>query len=181
VVAGVLGFVHGPFPTFALVYIAVLVAVWLLVRKLRSIARTVDLGKPVRMKTVLGSLNVEPHSQLDPRLAEVLRYPGAMPVRPEAPESDLNFTFGNGQFTRISASYYTLTPFDIVWEFYQRELPQWTENRAARHGHDRRELQQHSEQCERSIVVRSAGDRTIIENSITSMPQGRAASQGSGS
>ncbi len=150
-----------PFAIFALVVLIGFVCMVALAKRVK-IKETPE-GQEIHLQTPLGSLDVEPRSKPDPRLASMILYPGAIRAdrRGAGYESDIHF--GPKHFKQIGADYWTSDPLDIVWEFYRRELPGWSINLAHDIGH---ELVERTTDCERFIRVYRKQDRTIIEHSI---------------
>ena len=120
-------------------------------------------GQEIHLQTPLGSLDAEARSKLDPRLASMLLYPGAMPTDRRAAEYESDIHFGPKHFKQIGTDYWTSDPLEIVWEFYRRELPTWSVNPDRDIGH---ELVERTSDCERLIRVYRRQDRTVIQHSI---------------
>lgn len=84
-------------------------------------------GDTVRVETPIGSMRVQEHKRLDPKLIGVPVYPGA--VRDDADGKaatvEFNFDSGHKEFTVVAAEYSTGDPVEKVTEFYHRELPHW--------------------------------------------------------
>jgi len=150
-----------PFAVFALVFIIGFVCMVAIAKRVKI--KETPQGQEIHLETPLGSLDVEPRSKTDPRLASMILYPGATPADRRAAEYESDIHFGPKHFKRIGADYWTSDPVDIVWEFYRRELPNWTINLAHDTGH---ELVERTSDCERFIRVYRRQDRTIIEHSI---------------
>ena len=121
-------------------------------------------GKAVHVESPPGSLDVRPESKLDPRLAAILLYPGAAPVEPGVADVETEVRFGHQDLREVTATYWTSTPEEIVWDFYRRELPQWLRNLDH---HTGKELIERADDCVRLIRVSTDKEgRTIIETSI---------------
>lgn len=115
--------------------------------------------KEIHLQSSWGSIDVHPGTAVDPRLAKILLYPGAAPMQPGVPEYEAELRLLNHHFKGITAQYWTSTPEQIVWEFYQRELPDWQVVKG-------RELTKDAGDHIQAIAIRSSGDRTIIEIAI---------------
>jgi hypothetical protein len=114
-------------------------------------------GKEVHLRGVLGSVDVNPHSKVGPELSSIPLYPGAMPLTTGVAEYAADVRFLNREFHLMTANYWTPTPFQIVLDFYRRELQGWTESRLDNSfTHDAGE-------CVRKVRISAKGDRTLIE------------------
>jgi hypothetical protein len=111
----------------------------------------------------LGTLDLRPETKLDPRLAQIPLYPGAMPENPLAGEVVTHVHFGFRDFQDITASYWTPDSVKQVWEFYRQQLPDWPRNLVDSQG---KELIHDERECVRLIRVSGRGDRTVIETCI---------------
>lgn len=84
-------------------------------------------GETVQVDTPIGSMRVEGHKNLDPKLIGVPVYPGA--IREEDNGGTVSFDFSNDsshkEFTVLGAHYSTDDSIDKVKEFYHQELPHW--------------------------------------------------------
>ena len=121
-------------------------------------------AKTIHVENRFVTLDVRPQDHLNPELAGILVYPGATPQDVKAPESDLEVHLLNKTFRAASATYWTSTPVEIVWEFYRRELPGWHEN--VHHGTGRELLQSTADGNLKAIRVYSAEGRTMIETAV---------------
>lgn len=72
---------------------------------------------------------------------------------------------------------WTLTPAEVVWEFYGRELPGWQESRQGGRG---RSLMQQAPDCERTVRVYSQNGGTLVENKVSMKGLASAAAAASG-
>jgi hypothetical protein len=98
------------------------------------------------------------------RLAAILVYPGAAPVEPGVADVETEVHFGHHDLREVTATYWTSTPEEIVWDFYRRELPQWLRNLDH---HTGKELIDRADDCVRLIRVSTDKQgRTIIETSV---------------
>jgi hypothetical protein len=91
------------------------------VEKIRS-----EKGDTVRVETPVGSLRVQAHKRLDPKLIGVPVYPGA--IRQDdnhAASVDFSFDSTHKEFTLLAAEYSTDDSIDKVKEFYHHALPHW--------------------------------------------------------
>jgi hypothetical protein len=150
-----------PFAVFALVVLIGFVCMVTLAKRVKI--KETDEGQEIHLETPLGSLDVEPRSKPDPRLAGMILYPGAIPSGRGAAGYESDIRFGPKHFRQIGADYWTSDPVDVVWEFYRRELPGWSVNLAHDTGH---ELVERTAEGERLIRVYRKKDRTVIEHSV---------------
>lgn len=92
-------------------------------------------GETVQVETPIGSMRVQEHKKLDPKLIGVPVYPGATREDSEggAASFDFNFDSTHKGFTVLAAEYSTDASIDKVKDFYHRELPHWIISKA-RHG-----------------------------------------------
>src|SRR5207248_6388414 len=118
-------FMFAPFLIFAAVFSLVFLGVHSAVRKMRDSITGAMNGKEVHLRSPWGSLDVHAAGSLDPRLAKIMMYPGAAPVDSGVSSYEAELHLPNNDIKEITARYWTSTPEQIVWEFYQRELPDW--------------------------------------------------------
>ena len=154
--------VFAPFIVFAVVFAIGFFGIF-------SFARSLKLNFPngvhnlsnkeVHLRTALGSVDVHPSASLDPRLANILIYPGAAPLEPGVSQYESEFHVMNREVKAITAQYWTTTPEQIVREFYQRELPEWQVNQ-------KREFIKEADGYTQAVAVHAVGDRTIIDTAI---------------
>jgi hypothetical protein len=153
-------FVFAPFLIFAAVFSLVFLAVHSAVVKMRDNLTSAVNGKEVHLRTPWGSLDGHPSDGLDPRLAKIMMYPGAAPVDSKASSFDAELHLLNREIKETTARYWTSTPEQIVWEFYQRELPDWQQKPG-------KKLVKEADGVLQGIQVHAIGDRTIIEIGIS--------------
>jgi hypothetical protein len=84
-------------------------------------------GETVEVETPLGSMRVQEHKKLDPKLIGVPVYPGAIRQDDDNHAASVDFSFDSGhkEFTLVAAEYSTDDSIDKVKDFYHRELPHW--------------------------------------------------------
>ena len=83
-------------------------------------------GETVQVDTPIGSMRVQEHKRLDPKVIGVPVYPGA--VREDdngAASIDFSYDSNHKEFTILAAEYSTDDSIDKVKAFYHRELPHW--------------------------------------------------------
>jgi hypothetical protein len=95
--------------------------------------RTRD-GETVRVETPVGSMKVRAHERLDPKMAGVPVYPGA--IREDHEHNAASFEFDaddmHKEFTVLSAEYSTNDSVERVRDFYRQELPHWIVSKSRR-------------------------------------------------
>jgi hypothetical protein len=154
----------------------------LLLRFAKSIGATVSdtkMGKTVHLQTPIGTFDLKPQDGLDPSLAGMLVFPGAAHVESQPPEYQADIRLLGREYHMFSATYWTVSPVDVVWDFYKRELPDWQEEM----GTNARGFVQRTPECTRKIQVFSRDGRTLIETGVSmnrSAAAGADASSASG-
>jgi hypothetical protein len=120
--------------------------------------RQTDNGPELHWVGNLGALDIQRTQKSDPQLASMLKYPGAAPVFPRAEDSQIRVRIGKRQFGTTTRSYWTSDPAEVVWEFYRRELPGWTESVHCEKGQELIDPP-----TGRAISIVQEPDRTLIE------------------
>jgi hypothetical protein len=146
-----------------------------LIRRMRVTITDAKAGKAVHVESPIGAFDLKPHEKLDPELASMLVYPGATAVKSQPPEYEAEGNLLGKQFHVLLAAYWTLTPVDMVWEFYRRELPDWTESRQRGRG---RSLIRQSEDGTRTVRVYGQNSGTLIEMKVSLKRQAGAVGAG---
>ena len=84
-------------------------------------------GETVKLETPVGSVRVQKHKKLDPKLIGVPVYPNAIRDDDENHAASVDFSFDSDhkEFTILAADYSTGDSIDKVKEFYHHELPHW--------------------------------------------------------
>jgi hypothetical protein len=142
------------------------------VRSMRINITDAMLGKAVHVETPIGGFDLKPHEKLDPELASMLVYPGATPAESQPLEYEAEGEVLRKAFHLLVATYWTLTPTDVVWEFYRRELPEWKESRQRGRG---RSLTQQSADGTRTVRVYGRSNSTLIETKVSLKRKAEAA------
>ena len=106
-----------PFAAFAGAFLVGAVALWFLAKKSKISQTETKSGKTFHLETPVGTLDVRPEEKLDPRLAAIPIYPGAMPENAMAAESVTNLKVGWKTAQDISAKYWTPDSEKQVWDF----------------------------------------------------------------
>jgi hypothetical protein len=129
----------------------------LIVRRVSGSAPVVDL------ESRLSSAEVPAQREIDPQLASILLYPGAVPVKKTVAEQASDLGPGGQPAQELSITYWTPDPMDAVWEHYRRELPDWAETLSQDDG---RELLYRTDHHSCLIRVYSQDGRTLIETTV---------------
>lgn len=92
-------------------------------------------GESVKVETPIGSMRVQEHKRLDPKMIGVPVYPGS--VREDRDGGGASFAFDSEdthkEFTVLAAEYSTEDSVEKVKDFYRGELPHWMVSKS-RHG-----------------------------------------------
>jgi hypothetical protein len=134
-------------------------------------------GKAVHLETPIGVFDLKAHDKLDPELASMLVYPGASRAESQAAEYEAEAEVFGRDFRVLVTTYWTLTPTDVVWEFYRRELPDWQEKRRRGYG---RSLVQETPEGTSTVRVYGQNNSTLIETRVTLKRKAGAAAAGLG-
>jgi hypothetical protein len=152
-----------PFAAFAVAFFGGAAALWFITKPTKISKTEGKSGSAMHVESPLGTLDVHSEARLDPRLAGIPLYPGAMAVNPAAAETVSVAHVGGRTLQDISASYWTPHSEKQVWDFYRQQLPQWPRNLIDARG---RELIGHEADCELLIRITQGPDRTVIETSV---------------
>lgn len=68
-----------PFAAFATAFVTGALTLWFVGRRTKISQIGTRSGKTLHVESPLGTLDVRPDARLDPRLAQIPVYPGAMP------------------------------------------------------------------------------------------------------
>jgi len=120
-------------------------------------------GKALHVQTPIGSLDSVPQEKLDPRLAKLPSYPGALPEDPGSAATVTQLDFNHGVLQEVSATYWTGDSENDVWQFFRCQLPDWPRNLDESTG---KELIHPERDGVRLIRVTRRADRTVIETCI---------------
>jgi hypothetical protein len=112
-----------PFLLVSLAFLIAFFAFCRFVEKTRMVSRVSDPLPAVELEDRVVSFEVSPH-ELDPRLAAMLVYPGAVPVKKSV---ERGAELRPAEARELSITYWTADAIDTVWEHYRRELPDWAE------------------------------------------------------
>ena len=149
-----------PVAAFLIAFLVGAVALWAIAKSSTVSQAQTKSGKALHVHTPLGTIDSEPQDKLDPRLAKLPVYPGAMRKDPATAQTVTRTDFNHGVLQEFSSDYWTLDPVDEVWRFYRRELPDWPRNLDESQG---KELIHPEPDGVRLIRVTRYGDRTAIE------------------
>jgi len=152
-----------PFAVFAAAFCVGALALRHIAKGLKVSQTETRFGRALHVDSPLGTIDVHPEGKLDPRLAVIPLYPGAMPENAKAAESVTELHYGSRILQEISASYWTSDNVKQVWKFYRQMLPDWSRNLADARG---KELIRDEKDCVLLIRITSQRDRTVIETSV---------------
>ena len=149
-----------PVAAFVLAFLVGAIVLWAIAKSSTLTQTQTKAGKALHVHTPIGTLDSEPQEQLDPRLAKLPVYPGAMRDDPAAAETITRLDFNRGVLQEISSTYWTPDSVNDVWQFYRSQLPTWPRNLDESMG---KELIHPEPDGVRLIRVTRHGDRTVIE------------------
>lgn len=153
-----------PFAAFAGAFSVGAIGLWFLARQTKISQTETSTGPSTHVDSPLGTLDSHSEARLDPRLAVLPRYPGAMPENPRGPQSVTETYFAHRSLRDITAAYWTDDPVSQVWDFYRQQLPDWPRNLSETQGKELL-LAKPDHVCLIRISRRADG-RTRIEASI---------------
>ncbi len=151
---------------FLVVGVAFLIAFFVFchyAQKIRTSSLVSDPGPVVDLESRVTSREAPVYMDLDPQLASILVYPGAVPVKKSVVERETELRPGSQRSRELSITYWTQDPIDVVWEHYRRELPDWAETLSQ---DARRELLYRTDQHSCLIRVYDKDGRTLIEATV---------------
>lgn len=151
-----------PFLVFGGVFLIAFVVFCHFAKKTRAASKVSEPIPVVDLETLVVSPEVSIHPELDPQLASVLIYPGAVPVKQTVVEHEAESRLGSQHRSVLSVTYWTPDPIETVWEHYRRELPDWAETLSQ----DARELIYRTDYHSCLIRVYDKDGRTLIEATV---------------
>jgi hypothetical protein len=149
-----------PVAAFVIVFIVGALALWAIAKSSTITKTQTKSGKAIHVHTPIGTLDSEPQGTLDPRLAILPVYPGAMREDPASAQTVTRMDLNQGVLQEISSDYWTPDSLDEVWQFYRRQLPEWPRNLDESMG---KELIHPEPDGVRLIRVTRTNDRTLIQ------------------
>jgi hypothetical protein len=149
-----------PVAAFVIAFLVGAIALWAIARSSTITETQTRAGKAVHLHTPIGTLDSVPQGKLDPRLAELPVYPGAMREDPASAQVVTQMDFNHGVLQEVSSTYWTSASADEVWQFYRHRLPDWPRNLDESMG---KELIHPEPDGVRLIRVTRQNDRTVIE------------------
>jgi hypothetical protein len=149
-----------PVAAFVIAFLVGAVVLWAIAKKSTITQTQTKAGTALHLHTPLGTLDSTPQEQLDPRLAQLPVYPGALRENAMAAETVTQMDFNHGLLQEVSSTYWTPASEDEVWKFYRQQLPEWPRNLDEARG---KELIHPERDGVRLIRLTRDGDRTIIE------------------
>jgi hypothetical protein len=118
-------------------------------------------GETVKVDTPIGSMRVQAHQKLDPKLIGVPVYPGAVREDENGGGASFEFDFDSShkEFAVMAAEYSTNDSVDKVKEFYHRELPHWIISKA---WHGNIQMEYTEDGYKRIVAIHDQDGRTRI-------------------
>jgi len=152
-----------PVAFFAAAFTFGAVAIWFIAKRTKVSQTETQYGPAVHVETPLATFDVHPEGKLDPRLARIPVYPGAMPQNSVGAEAVSEVHIGSRVLQEISASYWTPDDEHEVWDFYRQQLPDWPRNLDEAQG---KELIRSQSDCVLLVRVTPRHERTVIDTCI---------------
>lgn len=151
-----------PFLVFGVVFLIAFLVFCHFAKKTRTESRLPNPLPGIALETPPVSPEGSIHPELDPQLASVLLYPGAVPVKKTLVEHEAESRPGRQRRSVLSVTYWTPDPIETVWQHYRRELPDWAET----FSQDVRELIYRTDYHSCLIRVYDKDGRTLIEATV---------------
>jgi hypothetical protein len=117
-----------PFAAFAAAFLVGAVGLWFLVKTTKISQTYTSAGKTLHVESPLGTLDERHEAKVDPRLAQILVYPGALLQNPAGPEAVSELRVAGRTLMDISVTYWTSDSVQQVWDFYRQHLSDWRVN-----------------------------------------------------
>lgn len=152
-----------PFAAFLTACCVGVLAMWFIAKRTRISQVETKTGKAIHVETPILSMDLQDETKLDPRLARIPLYPGALAENPTGAQTVTEVHLKSRTLQEISASYWTPDSRAQVWEFYRQQLPDWPENLDESRG---KELIHDEVDYVLLIRITSQTGRTVIETSI---------------
>jgi hypothetical protein len=152
-----------PIAAFVIAFVVGALLLWSLAKNSTITETQTKAGKSIHVQTPIGSLDSQPQDKLDPRLAKLPSYPGALRQDAASAATLTQLDFNHGVVQEISATYWTADSENEVWQFFRRELPDWPRNLDEITG---KELIHPERDGVRLIRVTRRAERTVIETCI---------------
>ena len=152
-----------PVAAFVIAFVVGAILLWSLAKNSTITETQTKAGKSIHVQTPIGALDSLPQEKLDPRLANLPSYPGALPEDAASAATLTQLDFNHGVLQEVRATYWTSDSVDNVWQFFRRQLPDWPRNLDESTG---KELIHPERDGVRLIRVTRRADRTVIETCI---------------
>lgn len=153
-----------PFAAFAAAFCVGAVALWYLAKRTKISQTETKYGKAIHVDSPIGTLETHPEATMDPRLATIPVYPGAMRENPMEADSVAELHIGSREWREVSARYWTPDSTAQVWQFYRQQLPDWPQNLDGTQGGQ--ELINDGVDCVLLVQVSRSGERTLIATCV---------------
>lgn len=152
-----------PVAAFVIAFLVGALLLWSIAKHSTITESQTKAGKSIHVQTPVGSMDSLPQERLDPRLANLPSYPGALREDPASAATLTQLDFNHGVLQEVSATYWTTDSENDVWQFFRRQLPDWPRNLDESRG---KELIRPERDGVRLVRVTRRADRTIIETCI---------------
>jgi hypothetical protein len=149
-----------PLAAFLVAFLVGAVALWAIAKNSTMRETQTKAGTAVHLHTPIGTLDSEPQDKVDPRLARLPLYPGAMRKDPATRQTVTRVDLNHGVLEEVSSDHWTPDTVDQVWQFYRAQLPDWPRNLDESMG---KELIHPEPDGVRLIRITRQNDRTLIE------------------
>lgn len=152
-----------PIAAFLVAFAVGALVLWYVAKHSRITETQTSSGRGLHLETPIGTLDSRPEKNLDPRLAKLPLYPGAMRLDPNRADTVATLGYGHTAMQEVSTTYWTPDSEESVWHFYRSELPDWPRNLVKHLG---KELIHDEPDGVRLIRITREQDRTLIETCI---------------
>src|ERR1700724_4630546 len=96
-----------PVAAFVIAFLVGALVLWSMAKSSTITETQTKAGKSLHVQTPIGSLDSLPQEKLDPRLAKLPSYPGALPEDPASAATVTQLDFNHGVLQEGSATYWT--------------------------------------------------------------------------
>jgi hypothetical protein len=112
-----------PVAAFVIAFLVGALLLWSIAKSSTITETQTKAGKALHLQTPIGSLDSIPQEKLDPRLAKLPSYPGALREDPASAATVTQLDFNHGVLQEVSATYWTADSEDEVWQFFGASCP----------------------------------------------------------
>ena len=107
-----------PVAAFVIAFVVGALLLWSLAKNSTITKTQTKAGKSIHVQTPIGPLDSLPQERLDPRLAKLPFYPGALREDAASAADLTQLDFNHGVLQEVSATYWTPDSVDSVWHFF---------------------------------------------------------------